>query len=194
MHLSFTKLCTWVIVGWISFVCICLAIVLEALPSNTNYFRFGPNEDFLVFGIQVNTYPRYFMLCFYGIINAGVRALYQNVVHPWMLHNVQDETVEKKQEIHAYAYQCTVVSTAYIWFDWFIYMNVLLSQFDMLLMELSADAVVTLTTTYIYLHPNIIDKFRTQNKKNSENDSKRIEEKEGETVPFTENLPVSSSF
>lgn len=159
MQVYFTRLCNWVILGWIGIVSFALSIILQSTPLQTDYFNFGPNDSFLVFGIQVNTYYRYFLLCFYSIINAGVRALYQNVVHPWVLHNVQDETVEKKKEMHKDAYHFTMVSTAYIWFDWFIYMNVLLSQVDMLIMELLADASVSLLTTYLYLNPDMLTLF-----------------------------------
>jgi hypothetical protein len=159
MQLYFTRLCNSIILGWILVVSFGLSIILETTPLQTTYFQFGPNESFLVFGIPVNTYGRYLLLCFYSIVNAGVRALYQNVVHPWVLHNVQDETIEKKREMHIYAYQFTMVSTVYIWFDWFIYMNVLLSQVDMLLMELFADASVSLLTTYLYLNPEQLRLF-----------------------------------
>jgi len=156
MHLNITRLCNWIILSWIVVVSICLTIILKSTSLQTTYFQFGPNESFLVFGIRIDTYSRYVLLCIYSILNAGIRALHHNVVHPWILHNVQDSSIEKKAHYHVYAYQFTMVSIGYTWFDWFIYMNILLSQVDMLIMELSADALVTMATTYMYLNPDKI--------------------------------------
>ena len=41
-----------------------------------------------------------------------------------------------------------MVSKIYFWFDWFIYMNMLLSQIDMILLESSVDVILSLYIMY----------------------------------------------
>ena len=50
-----------------------------------------------------------------------------------------------------FAYEVTYVSTIYNWVDWYIYMNLLLAQVDMLLTEILADLIMSGLVTYYYL-------------------------------------------
>jgi len=68
-----------------------------------------------------------------------------------MINHIQDETKEKSIEIRTFAYEITCVTTIYAWFDWFIYINILLSQIDMVIIEIIADLIVSMLTTTYYL-------------------------------------------
>ena len=48
-------------------------------------------------------------------------------------------------------YQIVMCNTIYTWFDWFIYINILLSQIDMVFVEITTDIVVTICITRYYL-------------------------------------------
>ena len=63
-----------------------------------------------------------------------------------------------------FAYEVTYVSTIYNWVDWYIYMNLLLAQVDMLLTEILADLIMSGLVTYYYLGTNPV-KNKTRNNK-----------------------------
>ena len=56
-----------------------------------------------------------------------------------------------------------MVSKIYFWFDWFIYMNMLLSQIDMILLESSVDVILSLYITSTYLRVKKTDENNLQN-------------------------------
>ena len=49
------------------------------------------------------------------------------------------------------SYELSFVYTIFNWFDFFMYMNILMSQIDMLFVEIFADLIITfiLTTHYV---------------------------------------------
>jgi hypothetical protein len=64
---------------------------------------------------------------------------------------IQDETRYKPKSIHLKALEITSIVTIYQWFDWFIYMNMLLAQIDMVLVEIVADLFMSIGTTVYYI-------------------------------------------
>jgi len=145
----------WSIALWIIFVSVCLTIFLsfhaQTDSLQTRYFRWGPHSEFVVFGMPIDTSLKYATITLYSFVNSGIRASYHNLLQPWILHNVQSDAVTTP--INAFfAYRMTLLATFYNWFDWFIYMNILLSQVDMLVIELMADILTTLVTTRSYLN------------------------------------------
>jgi hypothetical protein len=138
---------------WMALVSVALTLFLiqHTNTLTSGYFRFGPHDAFIVFGMPVNTATKYVLITLYSFINAGIRALHHNLLQPWILHNVQvTEPVAEPVSIPL-AYRMTALATCYQWFDWFIYMNILLSQVDMLIIELTADLLTTVVTTHLYL-------------------------------------------
>jgi hypothetical protein len=83
-----------------------------------------------------------------------MRALYQTILHPWLVTYIQDETKIKPPAVQPFAYQVTIVIQIYAWFDWFMYMNILLSQIDMVIVEIVADLMMSIITTRYYLNRN----------------------------------------
>jgi hypothetical protein len=58
----------------------------------------------------------------------------------------------RKQTInHLNAYEITALTTVYAWFDWFMFIQILLTQVDMIIIEASTDIVVSLIITRWYL-------------------------------------------
>lgn len=135
---------------WMGVVILSLSIGLSNMELKTHYFQWGPHDDFMVFGISINTYTKYSCITLYSFINSGMRAIHHTIIQPWILHHVQDKTINHKTRPKD-AYSITILSTLYNWFDWFIYMNILLSQIDMLIIELIADLCMTGITTRYYL-------------------------------------------
>lgn len=140
---------TYGLAAWMACVLLGLTLFLSIHPLASSYFRWGPHSDFKVFGISIDTSLKYTCLSFYCWINSGFRALHHNVIQPWILHSIQSS--KEKVESISFAYTITVLSTSYFWLDWFMYMNLLLSQVDMMLYEFTADVCIAMITTRYYI-------------------------------------------
>lgn len=138
----------------ISISILILYIAKYANIEQTTFYNFGPNDSLIILGFKINTKLKYILIISYCFINSIFRTLYNSILHAWLINNIQDETKEKSIEMRQLAYEITCVTTIYTWFDWFIYINVLLSQIDMILVEIGADLIVSIITTTYYLRIN----------------------------------------
>jgi len=146
------------IVGGIigSWMCIVTIIFLVYIRQNNDIINIGPNPDFYIFGVCINTIPKYGIVVSFCFINSGIRAMKGNVLQSWIINEIQD--VKNKNIInHNKAYTLSCISVLYNWFDFFMYMNILLSQIDMLLVEIFADILVTFYLTKYYLRCKITE-------------------------------------
>ncbi len=134
-----------------------LALLKYENDEQKEFYRFGPNEDLIIMGFSINTNEKYMGIVSYCFVNSLLRTLYNSILHPWLINNIQDEMRLKPRELHSFGYEVTIVTTIYMWFDWFIYMNILLSQVDMVLIEISADVIMSLSTTMYYLKTDTIN-------------------------------------
>jgi hypothetical protein len=140
------------VTGWTAAVSITLCVVLARDGGDTRFYRFGPHADLLILGVRIDTGVKYGCLLVYCLINTCVRNLNHQVVSPWLTLAVQDETVDKSGLSHRHAYEVALFNCVYSWFDWFIYIHMLLAQVDMVLMEIGTDLVVTFFLTRFYLN------------------------------------------
>jgi hypothetical protein len=151
------NLISMIVIIWM----VCISGSLVAFSNNNldvTFYKFGPNENLVVLGIKIDTPAKYGLVIIYSLLNNIVRNLNSNILRSWITHNIQDDTVEgvirKKTLNYALAYQINTVFTIYQWFDWLIYIHLLLSQFDLFLIESSSDVlIVTIIVRYWYLPP-----------------------------------------
>lgn len=122
-----------------------------ATDEQQQFYTVGPNEHLHILGFAINNYARYVCVIVYCFVNSMIRTMNSTILHPWLLNNIQDESKYKTGDMVRYAYELTTVSSIYTWFDWFIYMNVLLAQIDMLFFEIVADLLMALLTTKYYI-------------------------------------------
>lgn len=123
-------------------------ISLSFLFNNLN-FKYGPHKNLYILGICIDTYKKYFIAASFCFINSGIRVLQKNILHPWIINTVQNNN---HTEIEFYkSYEISLIYSVYEWFDFFMYMNILLSQIDMFLIEVLADTIVTIITTMYYI-------------------------------------------
>jgi len=135
------------IVGRITFIWMSI-ISLSFLFTNLD-FTYGPNKNLYILGICVDTYEKYFIATGFCFINSGIRVLQHNLLQPWIINNLQNNSVK---EIDIYkSYEISLIYGIYNWFDFFMYMNILLSQIDMFLVEVVADIIMTIITTTYYV-------------------------------------------
>ena len=124
--------------------------VIASQDSNIPIFQIGPNEKLIIFGIVINTTAKYVAVISFCFLNSGIRTLNHNILQPYIINVIQDK--ENKTAItYKQSYELSFVYTIYNWFDFFMYMNILMSQIDMLFIEITADLMITfvLTTDYV---------------------------------------------
>jgi hypothetical protein len=131
-------------------------IMNNILHTDSNVFRIGPNHDFYILGICIDTFPKYGMIVSFCFINSGIRSINGNVLHSWIINEIQD--IKNKNPINKNkAFTITFISVIYNWFDFFMYMNILLSQIDMLLVEIVSDLIMNFYLTKYYLRLKCVD-------------------------------------
>lgn len=136
------------IMMWIV-VIVCLMSLLVRDTSG-HFFQIGPNEDLHIFGVVINTGFKYTVIVGYTICSTVIRTLQQEVLLPWVIQSVQNDK-EKTDYAKKYAYQVVLIDVTYRWFDWFMYMNILLSQIDMMMIEMLGNLVTSYYMTKHYL-------------------------------------------
>ncbi len=145
---------TRVIVCWMVVMSVAMAFAANSDPDST-FYRFGPQPNLVILGFTVDTYWKYALLICYALINTCIRNLDRNVITPWLTLHVQDNTPEgriaKKSLSRSQAYEVSLVQSVYTWFDWLVYIHMLLAQIDMVMIEMVTDFVATGFITRWYL-------------------------------------------
>ena len=137
---------------WMFFVSTLIGVTLNSAPAALlTFYRFGPQDDLAIMGIVINNNTRYAAVALFCIVNSLIRSVETDVLHAWLINSVQDRTVSKSQEVRRIAYQVAIVHSIYYWWDWFIYVNILLAQLDLFLMEMMSSILTSVLTTRMYL-------------------------------------------
>ena len=126
------------------------AITSIIFYNNYTYTQIGPNENLKILGFHIDTIPKYITLITLCMLNSGIRSLNQNILHPYMLTDVQNIN-QSNRFSNIFSYQVTSICAVYTWFDWYFYINILLAQVDMVFVEIFADIIISNLTTYYYL-------------------------------------------
>jgi hypothetical protein len=138
------------IILWILIITGGLTYIISKSENQNHIFQFGPNEDLYIIGIPIDTMEKYFVVVFFCFVNSAFRTSNHNILQSWIVNIVQDPKINV-QVSATLSYELTLTSTIYNWFDFFMYMNILMSQIDMLLIEISSDVIMTVIVTNHYL-------------------------------------------
>lgn len=93
---------------------------------------------------------KYCLIVLYAVLNTIIRNLDHNVIAPWITLNVQNINVVEQIKIKK-QYEISIINTIYSWFDWLIYIHMLLAQVDMFLLELTTDTIAIYFVTRWYI-------------------------------------------
>jgi len=145
---------SFLIMFWIFLICTSLAYIVST-QETSHIFQVGPNPTFYILGICIDNFESYTVVVIFCFVNSGVRTINHNFLQSWIINMVQDPKTVVVNKVDAYT--ISFISTIYNWVDFFMYMNILLSQIDMLLIEISADLIMNaiLTTYYLRSKNNI---------------------------------------
>jgi hypothetical protein len=119
--------------------------------KNNQLFQVGPNSTLYILGINIDTKLKYSIVVVFCFINSGIRTINHTVLSSWIINVVQDPKTEGVINVFD-SYSISYVNAVYNWVDFFMYMNILLSQIDMLLIEILADLLITTFVTRYYIN------------------------------------------
>ena len=132
--------------------------ITSALLSQSTvdtFYTFGPSSTFVILGITIDTPLKYSIVVLYSVLDTLVTALLYQVVTPWLTLVVHDTTVSKTHISYFLIHEISLISRIYAWIDWLLYINILLSQIDVALIQLLTDALCTIYITYVYLDTSV---------------------------------------
>ena len=132
-------------------VVLSIAVAVNGTAS-TKFFSFGPRDDLLILDVKINTGFKYSVVILYTIISTVARTVLQEIVGPWLVQTVQNDK-PKDDYARRHAQEIALGECLYRWFDWFMYMHILLAQVDMMLVELTGNLVAVFYTTRMYMKP-----------------------------------------
>jgi len=148
------------LLAWAGFCTIFLGVAVKlcASETSTKFFTFGPREDLVILDIKINTGWRYSIVIIYTILSTVARTVLQEVVSPWLIQTVQNDK-PKNEYARRHAQEVAIGEVIYRWFDWFMYMHILMAQVDMMIVELTGNMAVVIYTTKIYMRPRDLDEI-----------------------------------
>lgn len=118
------------------------------LYTEKDTFPIGPNTELYILHIQIDTTYKYMVVVSFCFCNSIFRSLHHNILQSYIINSIQD--IQEKIPV-PYSYEISCVSTIYTWFDFFMYMHILMSQIDLLLVEVFADIIMTIMITKYYV-------------------------------------------
>ena len=141
--------------GWTVAVLISLIVLLKKGTAFKDFYQFGPSENLVILGLVVNNYWLYAGIAFYSFFNTVIRNMNNQVVCAWITLVVHDTTIPKDEIPQAYIYEITLMSSIYAYIDWFIYLNLVFSQIDIILIEFAGELFITFMVTRMYLETSV---------------------------------------
>ena len=150
-----TLIVTRITTGWMTIITILMTIISMKSTGNTSFYRFGPQSDLVILGFTIDTPGKYALVVLYALINTAIRSMNHNIITPWIMLNVQNTNQSVMQSRinnnNRDQYEICIFNTMYTWFDWLIYIHMLLAQVDMVLIEMLTDVVATCIVTRWYI-------------------------------------------
>jgi hypothetical protein len=137
---------------WTASVLVALGVLLQKGTALKDFYQFGPSDKLIILGLVINSYALYAGVVFYSFFNTVMRNLNNQIVGSWITLVVHDPTVSKQDLSHLYMYEITMMSSIYTYIDWFIYLNLVFSQLDIVLIEFAGEMFITFIVTRMYLN------------------------------------------
>lgn len=140
------------LLAWAAVCSLVIALFLTFLPDqgSTKFFSFGPRDDLVILDLRINTAWRYSVVIMYTVLSTLARTVLQEIVSPWLIQQVQNDK-PKDAYTRRYAQEVVFGEVIYRWFDWFMYMHILMAQVDMMIVELIGNLIAVYYTTRMYL-------------------------------------------
>ena len=138
-----------ILLSWL-FILTTLIALMSYNDKNVK-LTIGPSDSLIIFGATINTTKKYVAVVLLCIFNSAIRTMNSNIIHPWVINNVQDTKIYFKVNVY-HAYEITAIHAVYGFVDWYFYMNIILSQIDLFMVEMVVDLIMAMLTTKYYLY------------------------------------------
>ena len=119
------------------------------------FFRFGPGPNVKFFGVVVDDWGKYMGIVLYTVFNQIVQTYGLETITPWMLNVIQNRKVEELAVSPVTVQMVIQLWYLFLWSGRIVGIQILLAQFDFLLIILVSDLATTFVTTRWYLMEKI---------------------------------------
>lgn len=136
--------------GWLLVLMMLIGFMTYNNKNGTR-INVGPSNSLVIFGALVDTNEKYIGVVVLCVVNSAIRVMNSNIIHAWVINNIQDTKIYFKVN-ESHAYEITAIHAVYTFVDWYFYMNIILSQIDLFLIEMGVDLVMAILTTRHYLN------------------------------------------
>jgi len=140
---------------WITLSVIIILIAYYKFRDSldSKFFRIGPHSDLFIIGININNITKYLCLILFCFINDFFREINKNFINPWLINNIQNVEKEKKSLIKNKIHFINSIYVLFVWFDWFISINMVTTQIDLFVLETLISIIIANISVWIYLNP-----------------------------------------
>jgi len=136
---------------WMSTIIIFIFLYTTSNKDTVTLFKIGPNSELFILHIAIDTTAKYMTVVSFCFVNSIFRSLNHNILQPFIINEIQDVSKNNITNF-GFCYELSCNSAIYVWFDFFMYMHILMSQIDLLLVEIIADIIITGIITKYYLN------------------------------------------
>lgn len=149
-------------------ICLCLNVFLlffissciTIFASDSKYFRYGPNEDFLLISVKIDTKLRYCFLLFLIACNNCIKVLISEIGEPVLVFNVYNPdkkiiTEFTRFQLLFYANSMFFIGNTRRVFE----LMITITQIDIALFSIIVEQMVSICTVYFLVNEK---KFSTE--------------------------------
>tara|TARA_Y100000816_G_scaffold181971_1_gene131746 strand:- start:7098 stop:7616 length:519 start_codon:yes stop_codon:yes gene_type:complete len=144
-QLNKIRICLCLNIFLLFFISLCIII----FASDSRYFRYGPNEDFLLISVKINTNLRYSFLLFLITCNNCIKVLISEIGEPILVFNVYNPdkkiiTEFTKCQLLFYANSMFFIGNTRRVFE----LMITITQIDIALFSIIVEQMVSICTVY----------------------------------------------
>ena len=144
-QLNKIRICLFLNVFLLMFISSCITM----FASDSKYFRFGPNEDFVLISVKINTLYRYFFLLLLIACNNCIKVLISELGEPILVFNVYNPdkkviTEFTKYQLLFYANSMFFIGNTRRVFE----VMITITQIDIALFSITVEQLVSICTVY----------------------------------------------
>lgn len=119
--------------------------------TDSVFFSWGPNNNISFFKTPIDTWGKYVAIIIYTVINQAIQTYGLETISPWMINVVENRKETRLPFGENQSLFVIVVWYTYLWSGRIIGIQLMLTQFDLLLVILASDLITTVTITKWYM-------------------------------------------
>jgi hypothetical protein len=115
--------------------------IVSSYHNNNKFYNIGINNNLIFYGYNVDNYYIYSVIIIYIIINRIIRITISNI----LANSKNKKSINK-----------IIISSFYTWYDWYLNINLLLTQIDLFLYDIFTDVISNVIIKYYLIKNNNI--------------------------------------